>query len=121
MEVVRRFCEAFSGGDVDQVLSFFTEDAVYHNMPMTPVMGKAAIRAVLEAFMRPAEEMEFRILHMAANGPIVFTERVDRFIMGGKEVLLPVAGVMEVKEGKIAAWRDYFDLATWVKQTRESG
>jgi limonene-1,2-epoxide hydrolase len=29
---------------------------------------------------------------------------------------LPVAGVFEVRDGKIAAWRDYFDLATFTKQ-----
>jgi limonene-1,2-epoxide hydrolase len=25
-------------------------------------------------------------------------------------------GVLELRGGKIAAWRDYFDLATWTKQ-----
>jgi len=25
--------------------------------------------------------------------------------------------VFEIRDGKIAAWRDYFDLATWQRQT----
>jgi limonene-1,2-epoxide hydrolase len=45
-------------------------------------------------------------------------ERVDVFEMGGKHVEVPVAGVFEIRGGKIAAWRDYFDLATFTKQTR---
>ena len=39
--------------------------------------------------------------------------------LGGKDIALPVAGVFEVRDGKIAAWRDYFDLATWQRQARE--
>jgi limonene-1,2-epoxide hydrolase len=27
-----------------------------------------------------------------------------------------VAGVFELRDGKIAAWRDYFDMATWTRQ-----
>ncbi len=121
LALVRRFCEAFAGRDVEAVLAFFHEDAVYHNMPLEPVQGKAAIRSVLETFMRPAQEIEFRVLHAAAAGPVVFTERLDRFLMGERWVELPVAGVFEVREGKITAWRDYFDLSTWLKQTRGAG
>ncbi len=42
----------------------------------------------------------------------MFTERVDRFEMAGKKVELPVADVFEIENGKIKAWRDYFDMAT---------
>jgi limonene-1,2-epoxide hydrolase len=30
-------------------------------------------------------------------------------------VELPVMGIFEVHDGKITAWRDYFDMATWMK------
>ena len=40
---------------------------------------------------------------MASRGDVVLTERV-RFVVGGKEIALPVAGVFEVRDGKIAAW-----------------
>jgi limonene-1,2-epoxide hydrolase len=39
----------------------------------------------------------------------VFTERLDRMTFAGKDVELPVAGVFELRDGKITAWRDYFD------------
>ena len=39
------------------------------------------------------------------------------FVIGGKTVELPVAGVFELEGGRIKAWRDYFDLATWSRQT----
>ena len=65
----------------------------------------------------PADEIEAEIVHLAAHGNRVFTERVDRFRFGEKRVELPCAGVFEIRDGKIAAWRDYFDLATWQRQT----
>ena len=41
IEVVRRFCSAWSD-DVGTVelAAFFTDDAVYHNIPLTPVTGR---------------------------------------------------------------------------------
>jgi len=117
LELVRRFCAAFSRRDTGEILGFFTEEAVYHNMPMPPVRGKAAIRTVLDMFLKPSESVEFVILHIAAEGDTVLTERLDRFAMGSKKVELPVCGVFEIEDGKVAAWRDYFDMATWTRQT----
>ena len=71
-------------------------DAVYHNMPGPPVRGKAAIKkAVLERFLNPAQTVEFVMLNMAAADSVVFTERLDRFVIAGKTVELPVAGVFQ--------------------------
>jgi limonene-1,2-epoxide hydrolase len=48
---------------------------------------------------------------MVAEGTIVMTERVDHFTNDdGTTVSLPMMGVIEVHDGLIAAWRDYFDL-----------
>jgi limonene-1,2-epoxide hydrolase len=42
-------------------------------------------------------------------------ERIDRFVMNGKPVALPVSGVFEVVDGKISFWRDYFDKGMFMK------
>lgn len=115
--VVRDFCAAFARRDVDELLAFFSEDAIYHNLPMGPVQGKAAIRGVLDMFLKPAQSVDFALLNIAAAGDTVFTERLDAFQIGDRRVELPIAGVFDLAGGKIAAWRDYFDLATWTKQT----
>ena len=114
--IVRQFCAAWTERSVKRLLDYFTDDALYHNMPMDPVTGKDGIREILNMFI-PAEDVEAEIIHLATRGNIVFTERVDRMTMGGKRIALPCAGVFEIRDGKIAAWRDYFDLATWQRQT----
>ena len=114
--IIREFCASWPERSVDRFLDFFTEDAVYHNMPLEPVTGKNGIREVLNLFLA-AQEIEAEVVHLAARGNLVFTERIDRFRFGDKRVELPCAGVFEIRDGKIAAWRDYFDLATWQRQT----
>jgi limonene-1,2-epoxide hydrolase len=115
--LIRDFCAAWSRRDIDELLAFFAEDAVYHNMPLAPAQGRAAIRQVMEFFVPPAQAIVFELRAIASVGTVVFTERLDRFVIGGKSVELPVAGVFEVEAGKIRAWRDYFDMATWTRQT----
>ena len=114
IELVRRFCAAWSDNvGVAELAAFFTDDAVYHNIPLAPVTGRKAIANTIAAFIRPGapgiESIEFRVVNIAANGPVVMTERVDVFRLPGKSFELQVMGTFEVRDGKINAWRDYFD------------
>lgn len=118
MEIVEKFCAAFARRDSGELIEFFTDGAVYHNMPMAAVKGKDAIKGVLDMFLGPATSVEFVMLKIAAAGDTVLTERLDKFVIGGASIELPVAGVFELKDGKITAWRDYFDMATWTKQAQ---
>ncbi len=42
--------------------------------------------------------------------PTLVIERVDNFDINGKKWQIPLVGVFEVKNGKIAVWKDYFDM-----------
>jgi len=117
-EIVRDFCAAWSRRNATELTAYFTDGAVYHNIPMKPAKGRPAIAAFIEQFLAGATAVEFELLNTAGAGDVVFTERVDRFELNGKRIELPVAGVFELRDGKIAAWRDYFDLQTWMKQTQ---
>ena len=81
---------------------------------MAPITGREAIANNIASFIRPGapgiESIQFRVTNIAANGPVVMTERVDVFTPPGKTFELPVMGAFEVRDGKISASRDYFDL-----------
>lgn len=117
VERVLEFIHVWSRCDVDAVMAFFTEDAVYHNMPLEPVRGPEAIRGVIEGFVGMASEIEW-VTHGAAEtgAGVVLTERLDRFRIGDHWVEVPVMGAFEMHQGRIAAWRDYFDLAQFQRQ-----
>src|SRR5205823_5626727 len=114
--VVQEFCDAWAKGDLDALIEFFTDDAVYHNIPVAPVTGKAAIRDTIAGFTMGVDRIEFRVNHIAGNGNVVLTERVDAFVTPTVTIELPVMGTFEVVDGKIAAWRDYFDMNQFMSQ-----
>ena len=115
IDVVRRFCAAWSNNlGTAELAAFFADNAVYHNIPMAPVIGREAIAHNITSVIRPGapgiEAIQFRVINIAANGPIVMTERVDVFKLPGKSFELQVMGAFEVSDGTISAWRDYFDM-----------
>ena len=120
-EVVKAFCDAWGARDIDAIVGAVTDDCVYHNIPMDPVVGPEAIRTFIEGFTTGVDKIEFRMLNLAASGDVVFTERVDVFTYPDNKVELPVAGVFEVRDGKIAAWRDYFDVNMFMSQMAPAG
>ena len=116
-EVVTAFMNEFDAEhpDAEALIAYFTEDAVYHNMPMEPAVGIEAVGEALKGVSQMTSR-GWEVVHQAANGDIVLNERVDRFLMGDKEVAVLVCGVFELRDGKIARWRDYFDLASFQAQ-----
>jgi limonene-1,2-epoxide hydrolase len=115
IELVRRFCAAWSENmEAGELAAFFTDDAVYHNIPLEPVTGRDEIAKAIASFIRPGppgiEAIDFHVINIAASGPVVMTERVDVFTQANKTFELPVMGTFEVTRGKISTWRDYFDM-----------
>jgi limonene-1,2-epoxide hydrolase len=102
--------------DAARLATYFTEDAVYHNIPMDPIKGREAIQKALGGMSGAMQSAGWEIKHQVANGNVVMNERVDKFTMGGKALSIPVVGVFVLRDGKIAEWRDYFDMAMFQKQ-----
>jgi limonene-1,2-epoxide hydrolase len=116
-KTVEGFICAFNANDLDGIMAFFLPDAVYHNMPMAPVEGVAAIRGVINGFVAMASEIEWVLRNVAETSDgTVLTERLDRFLIRGKWVELPVMGAFVLRDGGIAEWRDYFDMNQFQSQ-----
>lgn len=116
IRLIEDFVAAFNAKDVEKIMGMWGPEPVYHNMPGPPVEGTEAVRNLIESFVNPAEKIDWEILNIAASGDTVLAERIDRFVLGGKDIALPCNGAFEIKDGKISVWRDYFDMATWQRQ-----
>lgn len=114
---VREFIAKWEAMDVEGILEMFSDDPFYHNIPMEPLTSKDAIRGFIEPFLTPVTKVEWSVYFIAedANG-VVMTERTDAFEFGDKRIALPVMGTFELVDGKIAKWRDYFDLREFENQ-----
>ena len=107
--LVREFLAAWERRDTEHIVERFAEDGVYHSVPLTPIVGQAAIREFVEGFTdKPSGRIE--IHHQVATAGVVMNERTDHIFLNGQPVSLPIMGVFEIRDGRITAWREYFDL-----------
>ena len=104
--------------NLDHLLSFFASDAVYHNVPVAPIVGQAAIRDIFAAFLREFRTASLDVVTAVAEPGLVIAERIDRFESNsGRRIELPVTGVFVLADGKIVRFSDYFDLASFERQS----
>lgn len=115
-ELVTEFCKLWSTPDPEKLAAFFTDDAVYHNIPMDPVQGRAAIQQFIAGFVAAFDGIDFNVHRQVSDGAVVMNERTDvMHRKDGGEIPVPVMGVFEVRDDRIAVWRDYFDMAAITK------
>jgi limonene-1,2-epoxide hydrolase len=110
-ERVLWLCTSWHDLDPDKLAGLFTDDAVYRNMPVArEVVGARKIAAVFTDGAPALRGVDVRVLNIASTGSVVFVERVETIhAHAGDTVTVPVTGVFELRDGRIAAWRDYFD------------
>ncbi len=106
-ERVIEFVAAIGQNEKDRILSFFTENANYHNIPLDPVSGHEAIWKELALIHDQASEIDWQVHHIAeSEDGMVLTERTDRYRIQGAWVAFPVMGIFEFESEKISGWRD---------------
>jgi limonene-1,2-epoxide hydrolase len=110
-EVVRAELDAWSRLDVDEIMSHFSHDAVWDNIPFGPVTGHDRVRRAVEGYVGRTSSQDIEILNLAVSGNVVLTERVDHLQFDGQRLDSRVMGAFEVSGDKITAWRDYFDMS----------
>lgn len=114
-DVVRSFIAAWNANDLEQIVAHLHPDVIYHNIPVAPIHGRAAVHAYLSSKGGFAW-VNWKLLAIAESGSTVLTERIDDFGIGVASISLPVMGAFEIDGELIRAWRDYFDLDSYRRQ-----
>jgi limonene-1,2-epoxide hydrolase len=108
-EIVRAEIAAWGRNDVDEIMSHFAEDAAFDIGPSYPrLAGRDAIHKMMKAFFDGGTCVDLEIRHLAVDGDVVLMERLDHWIVEGKQMSWPVMGAYQVQDEKITAWREYF-------------
>lgn len=114
--LVRGFIETLSRRDIETAAAMVTDDFEYDNVPIGKAFGPQGLRETLTGFFSMLEDVDWQILRQTSSGDTtagtVLNERDDRVKIAGQWHSLPVAGVFEVRDGRITLWRDYFDQPT---------
>ncbi len=113
---IRDFLAACVHAEPEEFKSYFTEDAVWWNSPWKEIKGREPIGETLRLGAERMKALPWEVRHIVASNEIVLTERVDHFEVAGRRVSVPCMGIFELRDGKIAAWRDYWDLKSFEAQ-----
>ena len=120
--VVRKFHAAWKRSDLDELVSFISDDAVYTDGPRGVHHGIDAIRAELGTMVKIVPSTSIDIKKLVAEGGTVMVERVDSFKLGGKPFDLEAAAVFDVDDnGRIKRMRDYYDLKSLEDRIASAG
>jgi hypothetical protein len=114
-EIVRAFWELLYARDFDACGACFAADGVYTDVPAGEVgaTGPAEIAARLRLGLEPITGYVHHVRHLVADGDVVTTEHVEEWTWHtGEHVALPFVSVMELHDGKITRWWDYWNLPT---------
>lgn len=110
---VRTFLSALVARDLNGAAAMVTEDFEYDNVPMGKAFGPEALVSTLAGFFGMCTNIDWEILRQTSSGDMehgtVLNERDDRVEIHGRWATLPVAGIFEIRHGKLTLWRDYFD------------
>jgi limonene-1,2-epoxide hydrolase len=113
IELVKNLQRAAHSRDRATLLAMVTPDLEYHyHVGSKPVKGPEGLGRFLDGYWSRYKDGTWEITSFAQDG--------DKLLMEGWEELTEIAtgqrvknlymGVMEFRDGKIARWRDYFQL-----------
>jgi limonene-1,2-epoxide hydrolase len=120
IRVVQAFLAALERMDADAALVLLTPDVVYQNIPFPEDRGQDAVKRTLDRLNRVLTEFKAITHHIAQNGPVVLTDRTDILRGPWLDLSIGVHGTFELRDGKIAVWRDRFDVASVALQALTS-
>jgi limonene-1,2-epoxide hydrolase len=116
-QIVVEFWKAFDRLDLEAALGYMTEDCVHDDKPVGIHAGKEEIRKFFAPQMVEMASFRAELKDTLSIGDTVMNERIDHIeLQGGKKAALPVMGAYEIREGKIAVWRDYYDIKSFTNQ-----
>jgi limonene-1,2-epoxide hydrolase len=117
LAVAREMIAAWKAADWRKAADLFAEDGVLHSMMIDPVVGRPAIYDRISALGKGAPGgVILDVAHIGVIDGLVFIERTDRFVYNGHAGSTPVVGVLDIRNGKVREWREYYDRASLLRE-----
>ncbi len=126
--LVLKLVRAMETGDLPEVIkAVCTEGFVWANSGLAVINGQAELFEQMARggfagqipILETMTHFSAELIHIASKGDVVFTERVDHhWDEQGRDLMTPhICGVAEIRDGKISAFRDFYDVVCY-HQTR---
>jgi limonene-1,2-epoxide hydrolase len=106
--VVRRFFELLIDRRAAEAAELLADDVEWRNTGLPTVRGRRRVGGMLRDMERRAVSFSADLHHVAADGPVVLTERTDYLGRGRFTADFWVCGTFRVEDGRITLWDDHF-------------
>jgi limonene-1,2-epoxide hydrolase len=106
--LVRDFMNVFERKDADLLVPFLHPRIVFRNYGDAELVGSTAVVEMWRGVFANFDKVRFETLNQAVNGEVVIAEQIHGLGLPGRPVA-PIVNmaVYEIRDGLIAAWRDY--------------
>jgi limonene-1,2-epoxide hydrolase len=97
----------------NKIRELFTDETVWVQPGLPTTTGADEAIAIVQSWGEGFASYEVEIRHAASTDDAVLIERFETFrhADGSVFLTLPVVGVAEFGDGKITAWREFYDSA----------
>ena len=112
-DTLRSIMAATQSQDNDGFLAHLTDDVEYVFHVGSPgVRGKDGVRRFLAKYRTIAQDVVWRVDRIAESADCLFIEGYEEYTdkRTGQRIAHPYMGIMEFRDGKVARWRDYFEM-----------
>lgn len=116
-ETVTAFLEALQAGDSKAALALLDPEVEWRNTGLPTLRGRRATGAIV-AMEKRGIGFAVAVHQIAADGPVVLTDRTDVIAYGPVSTAFWVCGTFEVRDGVIVLWDDHFSMAGFVGGVR---
>jgi len=117
VKLIQQAYAAFQQGNIDQVLSSMTDSITWHSPGNIPMGGRRTGKQQVAEFFRLLNEHEeilrFEPTQFIAQHDtvVVLMQYKARVKSTGRVVETPAVHVFTIKDGKVAAFEEFFDTA----------
>jgi steroid delta-isomerase-like uncharacterized protein len=125
-QMFREYLAAWNAHDLDKIVSFFTEDCVYENIPRGQTYrGKDELNAWAKGAFDAMPDFKLEVTSLFVSGEWAACEWVMTGTQTGALPDLPATGksfsvrgatIAQLKDGRILRNADYWDAATFLRQ-----
>ncbi len=113
IELVKKLQNLAERRDRAAILAMVTSDLEYHyHVGSKPVTGPEGLGRFLDNYWGRSKDGVWKIETFAQSGDTLLMEGWEEYTdtTNGNRVMNRYMGAMEFRDGKIARWRDYFQL-----------
>ena len=113
MQVLDILRDANVRRDKAAILAVVTPDVEYHyHVGSPPLVGAAKLGKFLDRYWAMSADPEWVIINHAESGDRLLVEGYEEYrdVATGRQVMNRYMGILEFRDGRIARWRDYFQM-----------